>query len=364
MFLVILFTVGSSILIVPSPLAIQAKQDAWISISISVLAGLLLTLFYNQVAKQMQNKTFVQATIYAFGNWVGRFLLVFYLSFLFILGALVLRNIGDFMTTEIIPQTPLQYTHILFLLVVIWGAFLGLEVLGRSAEMFMPWVVLFLLLFIFALLSEVNIENLQPYLGDGFTPVFSASTVVIGTPFLELVIFLMITPYVKDPKTKQRAWIIGVLVGGIILTMITLFCILVLGSDLTALNASPSYQVAQRINIADFLEGLEVVIGIIWMLTIFFKLAIIYYSVSIGVAQFLTMDDHRPLLLPLGMGMIVLSIIAYPDVAYFETFVSETWFPYALTHGLILPVIVWVGLMIRGMIERKKNNKKSNSQSS
>ncbi|GGF29220.1 germination protein [Halobacillus andaensis] len=361
MFLVILFTIGSSIIIVPGPLAAQAKQDAWLSITISLLIGLTLILFYNHMAKLMEGKTFVQATIMVFGNWFGRFILFFYLSFLFILAALVLRNIGDFMTTEIIPETPLQFTHILFLIVVIWGAYLGLEVMGRSAEMFMPWVFLLLLFFTITLAPQINVENLQPFLGEGFMPVLSTSTFVIGTPLLEMVTFLMIFPYVKDAKTKRKAWVLGVFIGGMILTLITLLCLLVLGSDLTALNTFPSYKLAQKINIAGFLEGLEIVIGIIWMLTIFFKMVVLYYAVSVGVAQFLTMDDHRPLLLPLGMGMIVLSIIAYPDVAYFETFVGDTWFPYAFTHGFILPAFVWIGLIIKSKRDKKQKDLSSHS---
>ncbi|MCP3027618.1 endospore germination permease [Halobacillus sp. A5] len=347
MFLVILFTVGSSILIVPGPLAAQAKQDAWLSIILSILIGLLLILFYDHMTKLMEGKTFVQATIMVFGNWFGRFLLFFYLSFLFILAALVLRNIGDFMTTEIIPETPLQFTHILFLIVVIWGAYLGLEVMGRSAEIFMPWVFLLLIFFTITLVPQIKIENLQPFLGEGVMPVLSTSTLALGTPLLEMVVFLMILPYVKDAQPKRKAWVLGVLIGGFILTVITLLCLLVLGSDLAALNTFPSYRLAQKINIAGFLEGLEVVIGIIWMLTIFFKMVVLYYCVTVGIAQFLTMDDHRPLLLPLGMGIIVLSIIAYPDVAYFETFVATTWFPYALTHGFLLPALVWIGLLIK-----------------
>ncbi|PKR76663.1 spore gernimation protein [Halalkalibacillus sediminis] len=361
MFLVILFIVGSSILIVPTPLAAQAKQDAWLSISISVLIGLVLTLFYNHIAKLMEGKTFVQATIMVFGNWFGRFLLIFYLSFLFILASLVLRNIGDFMTTEIIPETPLQFTHILFMIVVVWGAYLGLEVIGRSAEMFMPWIILLLLFFTVSLAPQIKTENLQPFLGEGIMPVISSSTIVTGTPLLELIVFLMIIPYVKDGKTKRKSWVLGVLIGGITLTLTTLFCLLVLGSDLTALNTFPSYKLAQKISIAGFLEGLEVVIGIIWMLTIFFKIVVLFYSVTVGIAQFLTMDDHRPLLLPIGMGMIVLSIIAYPDVAYFESFVADTWFPYALTHGLILPAIVWIGLMIKSKVGKKKNQPRKTS---
>lgn len=352
MFLVILFTVGSSILIVPTPLTANAKQDAWISISLSVGVGLILIFFYNHIATLMKGQTFVQATISVFGNWFGRIILFFYLSFLYVLASLVLRNIGDFMTTQIIPETPLQFTHILFLIVVIWGAYLGIEVLGRTSEMFMPWIVFLLIFLTITLIPQMKTENLQPLFGDGIMAIMTTSSFVVGTPLLEMVTFFMILPYVKESKTKKRAWLLGTFIGGAILTFITLLCILVLGSDITALNTYPSYKLAQKINIAGFLEGLEIIVAIIWMLTIFFKMAILYYSTTVGVAQFLTMDDHRPLLLPLGMGMVVLSIIAYPDVAYFETFINETWFPYAFTHGLIIPVIVWIGLLFK----RKKQN--------
>ncbi|MGR9048275.1 GerAB/ArcD/ProY family transporter [Halobacillus faecis] len=352
MFLVILFSVGSSILIVPTPLTANAKQDAWMSIFISVAVGLLLVVLYNHIATLMKGQTFVQATISVFGNWLGRVLLFFYLSFLYILASLVLRNIGDFMTTQIIPETPLQFTHILFLIVVIWGAYLGLEAIGRSSEMFMPWVVLLLVFFTITLSPQIKMENLQPVLSNGIVPVLETSTFVIGTPLLEMVTFLMIIPYVKDGKTKKKAWLLGTFIGGAVLTLITLLCTLILGSDLTALNTYPSYKLAQKINIAGFLEGLEIIIAIIWMITIFFKMVILYYSTTVGIAQFLTMDDHRPLLLPLGMGMVVLSIIAYPDVAYFETFINETWFPFAFTHGLIIPLIVWTGLLFKS---RKQN---------
>ena len=318
------------------------------------LFGILLIIFYNKIGKSAKGKTFVQAYNYVFGAWIGRFISFFYLAFIYILAALVLRNIGDFMTTQIIPETPLQFTHILFLLVVIAGSYLGIEAIGRSAEIFMPWLVLLLLFLTISISPQISLDNLKPYFGNGVMPVVSASKVVIGTPFLEMVTLLMIFPYVKESKKTSHGWVIGGLVGGGVLLLITMLCLLVLGSDLTGLNAYPTYKVGEKINIAGFLEGLEIFIAIIWMITIFFKLVVLYYASSVGIAQFLKMDDHRPLLLPLGMGMVVLSIIAYPDVAYFETFVGDTWLSYAMTHGLILPLILWIGLMIKNKRGRNK----------
>ncbi|UOQ45123.1 endospore germination permease [Halobacillus salinarum] len=361
MFLVMMYTIGSSILIIPTPATAQAKQDAWMSVILSILIGLLLMLFYSKIGSMMKGKTFVQGVIETFGGFFGRILCFFYLSFIYILAALVLRNIGDFMTTQIIPDTPLQFTHILFLLVVIWGAWLGIEAIGRTSEIFVPWIILLFCFLLAAVSPQIKVDNLQPMLGEGLTPVLGASTVVIGTPLLEMIILLMIFPYVKERKKAIHGWLLGVLLGGGVLVAITLLSILVLGSDLTSINNYPSYVIAEKINIAGFLEGLEIIVAIIWMLTIFFKLTILYYACTVGIAQFLKMENHRPLLFPIGIGIIVLSIIAYPNVAYYETFVKNTWFPYALTHGLVLPLFVWAGLSIKNRI-RKKNTPSENGK--
>ncbi|MFG6116326.1 endospore germination permease [Halobacillus sp. MO56] len=358
MYLVILFLIGSSILIIPGPLAAGAKQDGWISAILGTVIGILLVFLYHKIGVTIGNKTFVEAAIDIFGNWFGRIISFFHLSFIYILAALVLRNIGDFMTTQMMVDTPLQYTHILFLLVVVLGARLGIEVIGRSAEMFITWMIILLVFLFLSLTPQLDLNHLKPIFGSDFRTITSTSLTVIGTPILEMVIFLMIYPQVKEKGKAKHAWLIGLLIGGGFLTLLTLFSILVMGSDLTALNEYPIYELASKINIAGFLEGIEIIVAIVWMLTIFFKLVILYYASSLGIAQFLKIDDYRVLLLPLGMGMVVLSIIAYPDVAYFETFVSTTWLPYATMHGFVLPVLLLTGAIIKKKKQESGSSRK------
>ncbi|MFG6120242.1 GerAB/ArcD/ProY family transporter [Thalassobacillus sp. B23F22_16] len=354
MYLVTLFTIGSSILIVPGPLAAGAQQDGWIAALLSLAVGMLLIFLYHKIGILYENKTFIEVTIDSFGPWIGRGISLFYILFIYILAALVLRNIGDFMTTQIMPETPLQFTLILFLLVVIMGARLGIETIGRSSEMFISFIVLLLFFLFLFVTPQIETDNFQPIFGSGLKPIISTSFTMLGTPILEMVVLLMIYPEVKEKNKAKYAWVFGMLIGGVFLTMITLLSILVLGSDLTALNAYPSYELASKINIAGFWEGIEIIVAIVWMVTIFFKLIILYYASTKGIAQFLLIDDYRTLLLPLGMGMVVLAIVAYPDVAYFENFVGTSWFPYALTHGLFIPILVLAGALIK----RKRKSKK------
>ncbi|GAA3313398.1 hypothetical protein GCM10020331_003420 [Ectobacillus funiculus] len=47
------------------------------------------------------------------------------------------------MVTQVMPETPIAFIHALVLIAVIFGSRLGLEVIGRTSEVFLPWVFLF-----------------------------------------------------------------------------------------------------------------------------------------------------------------------------------------------------------------------------
>lgn len=134
--LVILFTVGSSILITPSGLAAEAKQDAWIAAILSVCIGLLTLFLYQALVRQFPNQTLVEMCEAIFGIWIGKIVSLLYFCFFFLLAALVLRNIGDFVVTQVLPDTPLQFILMIFLLVVIMASRHGIETIARTGEIF------------------------------------------------------------------------------------------------------------------------------------------------------------------------------------------------------------------------------------
>ncbi|MBR8643764.1 GerAB/ArcD/ProY family transporter [[Brevibacterium] frigoritolerans] len=58
--MVIIFTIGGSILNVPALLVNLAKQDAWISYIITTLVGLCFVFLYNKLASIYPSKTYVE----------------------------------------------------------------------------------------------------------------------------------------------------------------------------------------------------------------------------------------------------------------------------------------------------------------
>jgi spore germination protein KB len=153
--------------------------------------------------------------------------------------------------------------------------------------------------------------------------------------------FLLILPSLKSAQSIRRTMLIGTFFGGVVLVVITFLCISVLGPTLTEYNVYPTYALAKKVNLGNFLERIEVIIAGIFMVTIFIKTTLYFYAIMISLAQTFRLKDYRPLVFPVGMWIVILSLVIYPSSVYAENWNSNVWIPFVLTFGFVFPIIVW-----------------------
>jgi spore germination protein KB len=340
--LVALNTIGTTILIVPAGLAAEANQDAWIPAILGVGLGLLIICLYNALGGLFPQMTLVEYCKKILGNWTGTTVALSFVYFSFIGASTLIWIMGNFLVTQIMPDSPTIILHSLFVIIVIMGIRLGLEPIARCAEIFLPWVGLFFLLLVLLPIPDIHLENLQPMLESETKPIIKATLSFLSVATLPLIIFQMIVPNGERSKKTNKAFYIGSFSGGILLIVITFLTVMVLGSGVTARNMYPSFALAKKVGIKGVLERIEVIMAILWFLTIYFKTSIYCYASIKGLAQILSLKDYRILTFPFGMVLIAYSIIVYPDVIYEGEWDVKTWIPYSVTYGLILPAILYI----------------------
>ena len=350
--LVMLITIGDSILVLPSTSVSFAKQDTWISGLIGLAVGLLAVYMFSVVGNLHPKLTLVQSSQKILGTWLGSLVAVIFLFYPIITNVAFFREIGDFMTTEMMPETPSQAIQILFACIVVFGVRLGLEVIARTGEIFLPFFILLFFLLVIFLFPQAELEKLQPILENGIKPVIHGSLSVIAFPFLELVVFLMIVPYINQPQHLKKGLLQGALLGGMVIFILIVISILVLGADQTSRALYPSYSLARRVTIGKFFERVEAMLALMWLLTIFMKSAFYFYVFNLGLAQLLKLKGYRMLTLPTALLMIVLAPIIAPDVTYYNKVIGEYWPYFDMTYGILLPLLLLVGYFIRKVFTR------------
>lgn len=261
----------STILIVPAGLASEAKQDAWIPSILGVGFGLLVISLYNALGSMYPQMTLVEYCKKILGKWTGTTVSIGFIYFSFIGGSTLIWLMGNFLVTQIMPESPAIALHTFFVLIVIMGVRLGLENIARSAEIFLPWVGLFFLLLVLLPIPDSNLENIQPmFMFDSEAmPIMRGALSFLSVATLPLIIFHMIVPNGQRSKETNKAFYIGSMIGGIVLITITLLTVLVLGPGLTARNLYPSFALAKKVGIKGVLERIEVIMAVLWFITIY-----------------------------------------------------------------------------------------------
>lgn len=337
-----LYIIGSAILVIPSIIVSIAKQDAWITSILTLIIALGIMPLYIALGRRYPTMLFTEFTEEILGKWIGKLFSIIFLTFPLVAGSLTLYNIGDFIITQVMPETPIVPIYVFVLSVSLFGVRLGLEVLARSGEILFPWVVALFSLLVLFLTKQINFDHFQPFFTMGLRPIFISTVHFLTFPFLDTVVFLMIFPYVKWTSKKRTPVYIGTLIGGVFLIIIIFLCILVLGVDQTSTRLSPTYLLAKEINVTNFITRIEVIVAIIWFISIFFKLSILLFVLNLGLAQLFNLSSYRFLALPIGLLFLASSNIFVPSGPFLGTYTLTTSPFYTGTIGFVLPLFLFV----------------------
>ncbi|MFE7083975.1 GerAB/ArcD/ProY family transporter [Priestia megaterium] len=306
--LMVLFELGSALLV---PLAIDAKQDAWLAILLGMVFSFALLLVYHRLYlyyPDLLPTAYMQRIL---GKVFGTILAFVYILYFMYDASRVLRDFGEMLLTFAYPDTPLFIANALLILVIIYTVRKGIEVIARSGELlFIFMYVLAIGGFILIVSSGlIDFKNLQPILEEGLSPVLKVVfTQTLYFPFTEVMVFTMILPYLNNPKRAKVTMLCATGLSGINLIITMLINVCVLGVNLTARSQFPLLSTVESIQVADFLERLDVFFMLALIITIFFKICVLFYAAVVGTADLFKIKSPSRLAYPLGLVILFLSI--------------------------------------------------------
>lgn len=348
--LMILFIFGSTLVMGTGG---EAERDMWISIAIAVLLAVPVYLIYSRILSLFPDKDLFEILDLNFGKFFGKLISLLFIWFAFHLGALVLRNFGEFISTVGLPETPKIVPVIMFGLLCIYGAKAGIETLAKCAEYFIIFVIAIIIIFGLLAIPSMDMDNILPIMGDGLGKAMSGVLSSFTYPFGETVVFMMILSALQNKKSPYRVYIPALLLGGLVILIIALRNIMILGPNTLKAVYFPSYSALSRINIGNFLQRLEIAVTIVFILSGFIKITVCLLAATKGVARVLGFDDYRILVAPVGLLMVNLANVIYKDIGETFDWAFEVWPYYALPFEAILPILIWVFIELKQKAKNK-----------
>ena len=329
------------------------RQDAWSAVLLGFVLCIPFLAIYRTLAVCFPGKSLIEINHTVLGKWIGSLFSVLYLFFFFTLAILNTRLLGDFVKEYVLPNTPMAISVSLFIFVCCLAARHGAAVIARYGAFFV-----ILVFFLFALTSVLLIKNMD---AENFLPMFAESPAdcakgafyVAMLPMGEVVVMLMMTPWLSKPDDAGKVFRGGALIGGVTLLIVVLRIIAVLG--VMALHTqSPNYYVVCLIDVGTILTRMEVLYSIILISLLFYKISVLLFAVSSGLGRLLKLDSCRFLVFTMGALTVVFAQSVFPSSMEHMVWLKSTASVYSSLFVAVLPTITIVVAALRGLLRKKK----------
>jgi spore germination protein KB len=348
--LILLSNLGSSIVV---NIGVEAENNAWLAILLACFGGLPFLYVYFLLLKWFPNKNLFEIIEICLGKWIGTGLTFIYIVYFLLIASFVTRDFGELMVTTIYTNTPIEFIHLTLILVILYLIQLGIEVLARASEIFIPYSLLFLI-FVglgIAFSGKFKTDNLLPILQDGFMQVLKpAFTELLHFPFLEIIAFMVIIPYVTKIQHAFKISLFAYLISGVFLMYSSIIQIVTLGILKDRVNF-PLLAAAREISLLNFIERVDLLIVFIMMLGIIVKVSILLYGGLKGL-EVISKIPYRSFGFPIAMIIVLFSISISEDYpTYIEKGIVITHYVQTGLHVVIPVMLLVVAVFRKGSVK-------------
>jgi len=327
----------------------QAGAQGYLAILAGGIISYGITIISLMVGRRFPKQT---PFIYArsiLGHIIGTLLMLVLIFTALMAVSLVIRNLGDFLITAILPNTPLSANILLMLFLVCVGCYLGLETLARFNELFAPIVLIAWIFVIVAAVPKIDLGWLRPLFDISLEGLLS-TTLVASTLLVDGMIELMFFPFVADQKSLAKYLGYGIATGTFIVLLLQVSVIGVYSPALARTFAFPVLQLAQDATLGVFLGRIEAIFLVVWVVGTFIRVSVVFYGTSLGMAQTLGVKNHRFFIPPMAAGVFYIAFKAgnVPESFNYDALFSKA----ALLVQVGIPALLLLGAVLMRKRER------------
>ncbi|AFV03360.1 putative membrane protein [Dehalobacter sp. UNSWDHB] len=336
----------SALLLVPGLTAEKAKQSAWIAVGLASLPGFFCLWIVWKLGKRFPNNTLPEYAEIILGKALGKVVGGAYILFFLLVNILSVCEFSKFLTVCFMPQTPAMVFNVILVLIGAYAASRGIEVIARAAQFVFPLFVISLLILFVSVLPVVKLGRLLPFLEGGIEPVIWGSVpsiIVYG----EVIILAVLLSMVNKPEEVKRKGAFALLAAAIFLSAGMMFTLMIFGPNLSGELLFPFWFLSKSIEFSSYLQRVEGIIALLWMVGIIIKIAVLYYLVCFATAKTLGLKSYNPVVYPMALVYIPAATFLFRNTAEFRHFLELYWPYLGFIFELVLPLILLLVAVIR-----------------
>lgn len=275
-----------------------------------------------------------------------RVLAIIYVLFFFYFTVVTMARLDLFAGTVVFPETDMTYILVFAIILCCYGAFLGLEALGRSSVISSFFVISALFFIMITLIKKVDLLNLTPIFYNGVMSVVRVAVDSVGQTVEYAIIALALPRITGNVKKGFFIWLIS---QTILMAIMFFFACTVMG-NFTGTQLFPFHTLASLAEFAMF-SRLDAIFTSVWIMCAFIKAGLLIYLQSEILTKFFGKFKRVTFIITIGILTIVANLLISGQIERF-TIIDNSIIKILMT--IITVVLIPLVVLIFFRKEKKK----------
>ncbi|QMV42129.1 GerAB/ArcD/ProY family transporter [Cohnella cholangitidis] len=337
----------TAVLVIPTIAVGAASQDAWISVIAAWVIGIVIALIYGSVCRRNPGLPLMALIEKRFGRAVSVIFGVVIVQYYLSTTAVVLRECLNFLSDELLHETPLIVIATVILLVIWYAVAEGIEVIARISAIVYVGTLVFLTLGMGMQFNQMKLKYLFP-IGEATLPqILQGGIPAIGW-ISESAFLLLLVPYISKPALASKIGIVGISIAAVQMLVVVLMVLFVFGPELPKLLAYPTFATAEIIKYGRFVERVDLIFISVWIPTAFIKICVFFYGTVHCFSHAFRIRDEKPFQIVLGILILLTALYSWPNNSAFNHYQQFVSGPILQMFNIVFPVVLMLALMWKG----------------
>ncbi|HHY83082.1 MAG TPA: endospore germination permease [Clostridiales bacterium] len=258
-------SLGIDILIEQNSMVSYAGRDAWISLLLGGITGILFGSIMYFLASAYPGKSFPEIAVDICGRFIGRLFMLPVLIYILLHAGLSINIFAQTIKMFLLDRTPMYAIVAVMAAVAVYAVYKGIFTLSGVIDIIFPLAVITIAALILISLQQAEVENIFPILYKSHMKVLRGSFFgLLHFPGFGHVAYLLC--YAQDSKVSIKWYIIGTAIPVVLATALTLVTIMVFNPLGIESLLFPTLTLSKSIEFpVTFLERLESIVAVLWI---------------------------------------------------------------------------------------------------
>ncbi|KYP79318.1 GerAB/ArcD/ProY family transporter [Ferroacidibacillus organovorans] len=337
-----------------------AGRDGWLSVLFFGVLCQVMAFAFTKLGVLQGERSLVQHITYVWGKWIGLFLSTLYIVYFIFIASLTLHLFASFLGI-IYPRTPTVIWLFFLTIAIVWAMYSGLEVMARSVEMILPFLLFLGILATILAMPDRDYSQLMPILNNGLLPVWRGSLILV-TMVSEMVVFNMIAPDVQNQKNLVKQGFIMAFVLMIMMLGPITGPVMIFGEKIAQILAYPTFAELQYLDAKPLLERLDLFGVVLWTFGAYFRVSIFGICAMRAVSETTKTKRYNAYSIPISLVIVGLGLVMPIDRADDFGFLSATYPVISIIMGLLIPSLLLVSTWIKNAVAKRKQMGRKRAQ--